>query len=72
MEASIAMETKLRETRGEQELLWQTLTVYLKLRPENSQVLQPRGDSGCQTNSEDLYPRPMYLASSREKNQHCA
>ena len=35
--AGALMETGLRETRGELELWWQTLTVYLELRPENSQ-----------------------------------
>jgi len=60
---------RLRATRGEQELWWQTLIVYLELWLENSQDMScaTRWHSGCQSNSEDLYPRPMCLASSERR-----
>ena len=66
METSEAMETGLRETRGEQELWWQTLMVYLELRMENSQDMSGATSwhNRCHTHSEDLYTRPMYLAGS--------
>ena len=63
------LESGLKERHdGELELWGQSLAVYLELRPENSQDMSqatswPHGWDAT-INSEELYPRPMYVASS--------